>query len=242
MGGPEEDRRMSAAPSAKPALAAVPAAAAGPALQSAAPSSGGAVDMRYLVRALIKYQASDLHLRVGRPPLYRINGRLIPAKMQEMEDRALRALLMNVMSDQQKAKLERERQVDFSFREGDLGRFRCNLFYQRGTLSAAVRMVPLTTPSLDDLGVPAVAKDLCQRPRGLVLVTGATGSGKSTTLAGMVQFINETQPLHVLTIGIRSSSCTATSRPRSPSARSDPTSRRSKRDSRADSARTPMSS
>lgn len=167
---------------------------------SPASPSAPVVDMKYLIRALIKYQASDLHLKVGRPPLYRINGRLIPAKMEELDERRVQGILHGLMTEAQRRKLESERQVDFSFREGDLGRFRCNIFFQRGVLSAAIRMVPLTTPSLDDLGIPAVAKDLCQRHRGLLLVTGATGSGKSTTLAGMVQFINESSPLHVLTI------------------------------------------
>jgi twitching motility protein PilT len=158
------------------------------------------LDIKYLVRALIKYNASDLHLKVGRPPLYRINGKLIPAKMPDLGKSHVESIILGVLSDKQIVELEKNRQVDLSFRVQDYGRFRCNVFYQRGTLSAAIRMVPLSVPNIDDLGVPAVLKELAQRPRGLLLVTGATGSGKSTTLAAMMQYINETSHVHILAI------------------------------------------
>lgn len=158
------------------------------------------MDMRYLVRALIKYGASDLHLKVGRPPLFRIHGKLVPAKMPEMTQASAQALLDSVLSARHREELERNRQVDMSFRIKDIGRFRCNVFYQRDSIAAAIRMIPLVVPQLSQLGLPAVIKELCERPRGLVLVTGATGCGKSTTLAAMVQELNENNPVHILCI------------------------------------------
>jgi twitching motility protein PilT len=158
------------------------------------------VDMKYLVRALVKYNASDLHIKVGRPPLFRINGRLVPAKVEALEKEHVERIVYDILTDKQREKLEEGRQVDLSFRVKDLGRFRCNVYFQRDTVSAAIRMIPLAVPSFEGLGIPSVLKDLVHRPRGLLLVTGSTGSGKSTTLAALVQHINESRAQHVLTI------------------------------------------
>jgi twitching motility protein PilT len=157
-------------------------------------------DMKYLIKALVKYNASDLHLKVGRPPLFRINGKLIPAKMPELNPQIAESLLLGLLSAKQVMQLEEKRQIDFSFRMKDYGRFRCNVYYQKDSISAAIRMIPLTIPNIDQLGIPSVIKELALRPRGLLLVTGATGSGKSTTLSGMIQHINETRNVHILTI------------------------------------------
>jgi twitching motility protein PilT len=164
------------------------------------PGPTAKLDMKYLVRALIKYNASDLHIKVGRPPLYRINGKLIPAKMPEVTPEQAQSVTFGVLSDRQIRELDERRQVDLSFRVKDLGRFRCNVYFQRGTISAAVRMIPMTIPNFDTLGVPAVVKELAHRPRGLLLITGATGSGKSTTMASLLQHINETSHVHILAI------------------------------------------
>ena len=158
------------------------------------------VDMKYLIRALVKYNASDLHLKAGRPPLFRINGKVIPAKMTELTEEQVMHCIFSVLNDRQKIDLDKNRHVDLSFRVDDIGRFRCNAYYQKGHVCAAIRMVPLTVPRLDDLLIPQVAKELCERNRGLILVTGATGSGKSTTLAGMINYINENQHAHILAI------------------------------------------
>jgi len=157
-------------------------------------------DMKYLIKALIKYNASDLHLKVGRPPLFRINGKLIPAKMVELTPAVAETLLLGLLSAKQVTQLQEKRQVDFSFRMKDYGRFRCNVYYQKDSISAAIRMIPLNIPNIGQLGIPPIVRELATRPRGLLLVTGSTGSGKSTTLAGMIQYINETSPLHILTI------------------------------------------
>ncbi len=158
------------------------------------------LDIKYLVRALLKYNASDLHLKVDRPPLYRINGKLIPAKIEELKSDQLEQLLFSILTDKQVVELEKNRQVDLSFSVAELGRFRCQIFFQRGCLSSVIRMIPFNVPNLDDMGIPSIVKELCQRPRGLLLVTGATGSGKSTTLASMIQYLNENQHIHILTM------------------------------------------
>lgn len=156
--------------------------------------------MRYLVRALVKYNASDLHLKPGRPPLFRINGKLVAAKMPELEPEQVEKIVLDILSSRQKVELEENRNVDLSFVLNGLGRFRCHIYFQRNCVSAAVRAIPLTVPALDSLGIPEVMKELCQRPRGLVLVTGATGSGKSTTLASLINYINESNAVHILCI------------------------------------------
>lgn len=158
------------------------------------------VDMKFLIRALVKYGASDLHIKVGRPPLYRINGRLVAAKMESLTSDDVRHIIHGILLQRQIDAVESKRQIDFSFHMKDHGRFRCNVYFQRGTLSAAVRAIPFTAPSIEELGVPLVAKDLCLRPRGLIIVTGPTGSGKSTTLASLIQHINISRHAHVLTI------------------------------------------
>jgi twitching motility protein PilT len=158
------------------------------------------LSMQYLVKTLIKYHASDLHIKVGRPPLYRINGKLVQAKMANFTPEQVQQILHAVLTGAQIKELEKHRQIDLSFSVTELGRFRCNIYYQRGCLSAAVRMIPFDVPKLDTLGLPDVLKELVQKPRGLMLVTGATGSGKSTTLAALVGYLNETTPAHIVLI------------------------------------------
>jgi len=158
------------------------------------------LDMRYLIRALLKYGASDLHIKPGRPPLYRINGRLIPAKMPHLSTRQVQTIIFGILTERQLVQLEEKLNVDISFKMPSLGRFRGSVFYQRGSVSAVIRMIPFEIPQFDDLSLPSVLKELCHRPRGLILITGPTGTGKSTTMAAMVRYINEHRPVHVLTI------------------------------------------
>ena len=182
-------------------LAEMQARAAGPAVSGGAPANPDhRIDMKYLVRALVKYNASDLHIKVGRPPLYRINGKLIPAKMPELTQEQTQKILFSVLTSRQIRELEERRHIDLSFGVKGLGRFRCNVYYQQGMVASAIRMIPLAIPSLEQLGLPPVLKELCLRPRGLILVTGSTGSGKSTTLAAMIQHINQTRNVHILSI------------------------------------------
>jgi len=158
------------------------------------------LSVKYLVRALVKYSASDLHIKAGRPPLYRINGKLVPSKMPDLTPEGAKEILYEVLTQKQIATLEKNLQLDMSFSIKNLGRFRCNIFHQRGSLSAAVRIIPFTPPQLSTLGVPDIVKNLCLKPRGLFLITGATGTGKSTTLASIIQYINDHRYSHVLSI------------------------------------------
>jgi twitching motility protein PilT len=157
-------------------------------------------DLLFLIRAFVKYNASDMHLRPNRPPLYRITGRLLPASMPALSATQIEQILHPYIPEALRKPLETKRQVDFSFEIEELGRFRCNVFYATGRLSCAVRRIPFEIPPLDQLRVPAVLKDIVAKPRGLLLVTGSTGSGKSTTMASLIQYLNETQRLHVVTI------------------------------------------
>ncbi len=158
------------------------------------------VDMQYLLKALIKYNASDLHIKPGRPPLFRVNGKLIPAKLPAFRSDHVNQVITGILTADQINELEKNLSLDFSFRMGDFGRFRCNVYFQRGEISAVLRLVPINVPSLEELSVPLSLKKLISGPRGLILITGPTGSGKSTTMAAMIQHINETRPVHIITI------------------------------------------
>lgn len=157
-------------------------------------------DLIFLIRAFLKYSASDMHLRPNRPPLYRINGRILPASMAPLTGPQLDRILGPFIPDSLRDTLETKRQIDFSFEVEECGRFRCNIFYTMNRLSAAIRRIPFEIPNVDQLRVPPVLKDILTKPRGLLLVTGSTGSGKSTTMASLIQYINETQRSHIVTI------------------------------------------
>jgi twitching motility protein PilT len=156
--------------------------------------------MRFLLQALLKHGASDLHLKAGRPPLYRINGKLMAAKMVDLTPDNVQAILRSVLGQGIFEALSKDFQVDCSFKIDQLGRFRANIYLQRGTVAAVIRMIPYTVPSLDSLALPIVLKELSMRKRGLILVTGSTGSGKSTTMASMIGHINDNRHAHVVTI------------------------------------------
>lgn len=156
--------------------------------------------MKSLLHALLKHGASDLHIKAGRPPMYRINGKLIPAKTPELSSDVVKEVLMSVLNGKQILDLEARYQVDCSFQIDGMGRFRANIYNQRGTLAGVVRMIPFSVPSLEQLGLPAVLKELTLKKRGLIVITGSTGTGKSTTMASMVNYINEHRNCHIVTI------------------------------------------
>ena len=137
--------------------------------------------------------ASDLHITVGNPPILRIDGQLVTADMPALDKEATRNLVYSMLNDEQKTIFERDKELDFSFALKDMDRFRVNIHIQKGNTEAALRRVPRKIPSIDDLGLPDVVYDFVQKPNGLVLVTGPTGTGKSTTLASMINFINESR-------------------------------------------------
>jgi twitching motility protein PilT len=168
-----------------------PAGAAGP---------GNRPSMKYLLHALLKHGASDLHLRAGRPPMYRINGKLVVAKMQELSAESVKHILYSSLTEKLIREFEKTMQVDCSFVLEGMGRFRMNVYMQRGSVAGVVRMIPLNVPGMDGLKLPSVLKELALKKRGLILITGATGNGKSTTMAAMINHINEHRHCHIVTI------------------------------------------
>jgi len=153
-----------------------------------------------LLRLLYERNASDLHLTVGIPPTLRIYGRLVRTEFSKLTPEDTRALAYSLMNPEQRARFEQDREIDFSYGIPNLGRFRINIFYQRGSVGLAIRSIPYRIPKLDELGLPPVLAELTKKPKGLILVTGPTGSGKSTTLASMIDMINETRDCHIVTI------------------------------------------
>ncbi len=154
-----------------------------------------------LLQATVSAGASDLHLSVGRPATARRDGYLVKFEgVPVLEPAEIERIVMSLLDERHKAELLENHQVDFSFGVPDVGRFRANAYYQRGTLALALRVVPFRVRSLEELGAPWACIDLLNKPYGLVLVVGPTGSGKSTTLAAMIDRINEERPCHILTI------------------------------------------
>lgn len=154
-----------------------------------------------LLEQVIKKKASDLHLQVGLTPMLRIDGSLTPVSGTEpLTEESLESLVFAILDDDQKQILLKDKEFDFSFAFGDLGRFRVNAFHERGNIAAALRLIPNELLSVEQLGLPEVVSKFADFPRGLVLVTGPTGSGKSTTLAALVDKINSEKPVHIITI------------------------------------------
>ena len=149
---------------------------------------------------LIEKNGSDLHLKVGRPPLMRILGELIPTTHTPISKKEMEDTLLPILSEIQMNKLEKERDVDFSYLLEGVARFRGNIFFQMGCLGAVFRHIPFRIKTLDELGLPEVLKEIASKQQGLVLVTGPTGCGKSTTLAAIIQYINERFNKHIVSI------------------------------------------
>jgi twitching motility protein PilT len=154
-----------------------------------------------LLEEVIKKKASDLHIQVGLPPMLRIDGSLAKVSGADpLDEEGVEALVFAILDEDQKQILLKDKEFDFSFAFGDMGRFRVNAFHERGNLAAALRLIPNEIPSIEQLGLPPVVTKFADYPRGLVLVTGPTGSGKSTTLASMLHKINAEKPVHIVTI------------------------------------------
>jgi twitching motility protein PilT len=158
------------------------------------------MDVTELLAFSVKNQASDLHLSAGLPPMIRVHGDVRRINLPAMEHKVVHSMVYDIMSDAQRKKFEDELEVDFSFAVPNLARFRVNAFNQDRGAAAVFRTIPSKVLSLEDLNAPKVFQDLCMKPRGIVLVTGPTGSGKSTTLAGMINHINENVLGHILTV------------------------------------------
>ncbi len=153
-----------------------------------------------LLKTTVDMAGSDLHITTATPPQVRVNGRLQRLPMPELTAADTKQLIYSVLTDAQKKRFEETLELDFSFGVRGLARFRCNVFNQRGAVAGVYRLIPERIPSLDDLGLPPIIVKLAEKPRGLILVTGPTGSGKSTTLAAMLDKINRERHDHILTI------------------------------------------
>lgn len=153
-----------------------------------------------LLRQMGTLKASDLHLKVGSKPCFRINGDILPLSEQKITAEEMDGFLNDLMTRSQKARFEREKEFDFGVGAGKLGRFRVNLFRQKGSVGLVIRHINADIPEFASLQLPSVLLKLCQKKRGLILVTGATGSGKSTTLASMIHHINSHHQGHIITI------------------------------------------
>lgn len=159
------------------------------------------VRIEILLEEVIKKKASDLHLQVGLAPMLRVDGSLIPVQAAPiLTEEQVESLVFAILDDEQKQILLKDKEFDFSFAFGDLGRFRVNAFHERGNIAAALRLIPNEILTTEQLGLPRVVLKFAEYPRGLVLVTGPTGSGKSTTLAALVDKINSERSTHIVTI------------------------------------------
>ncbi len=158
------------------------------------------VTLRELLELMVQKNASDLHLTVGSPPQLRIDGKLVKTQLDPLTPEDTRKLAYSIMSEKQRKRFEEQSELDLSFGIEQMSRFRCNVFMQRGNVAVALRLIPFRIRSFEELGLPKVVADFAKMPRGLVLVTGPTGSGKSTTLASVINKINLERHEHILTV------------------------------------------
>jgi twitching motility protein PilT len=156
--------------------------------------------LHQLLRTMIEKGASDMHITTGTPPLLRIDGSMVPLRVPPLGAVETKQLCFSALSEEQRAQFERTNELDLSFGVKGLSRFRANIYVQRGAVAGAFRTIPFKILSFDDLGLPAVVASFADKPNGLVLITGPTGSGKSTTLAAVIDKINSEQRLHIITV------------------------------------------
>ncbi len=160
-----------------------------------------AKDLSQLLRDVVQKGASDLHLSAGTVPHMRLDGSLMSVGSAALDDVSIKSLIYSILTDEQKGRLENDKELDFAFTIEDLSRFRVNIFFQRGHIGAAIRALPFKIMSFEECGLPVnIVQDFCKRQKGLVLVTGATGSGKSTSLASMIDYINTNRGCHIITV------------------------------------------
>lgn len=159
------------------------------------------MDIKELLEIAVKTGASDLHIKVGSPPLLRVYGDLIALEqLTPITPEEAKKLAYSMLSPNQQRKFEQELGIDLSYEISDLARFRTHIFLQREMVGIVSRVVPLKVPTMDELGLPEICKELCRKPRGLLLVTGSAGAGKTTTQAALIDFINENFPVHIMAI------------------------------------------
>lgn len=167
---------------------------------ASAPVSLDEVHIDDLLREMVERGSSDLHIGVGVPPVVRIDGQLLPLNYGKFTPPQTMRMMYDILSDEQIQRFEDTWELDFSYSLLNVSRFRVNIFKDRNTVAAAFRLIPMKIPTIRELGLPSVLESITQRPRGLVLVTGPTGSGKSTSLAAMINQINNERSMHIITI------------------------------------------
>ncbi len=153
-----------------------------------------------LLKSMVEQGGSDLHLTINSPPQIRVDGKLTPLNLPPLKPTECKRLAYSILTDLQKHRLEEDLEIDFSFGIRGLSRFRANVFHQRGAVAAVFRTIPYQIRTFRELGLPSVVERICEKPRGLVLVTGPTGSGKTTTLAAMLDKVNRERHEHIITI------------------------------------------
>jgi twitching motility protein PilT len=158
------------------------------------------IGLQQLLKTVVKQGATDLHIVAGSPPALRIDGQIVRVKAEELSGEDTKKLCYSVITDEQRAEFEASKELDFSFGIKGTARFRANLLYQRGAVSGVFRRIPLEIPPVETLGVPQSIQDIVNFPNGLVLVTGPTGSGKTTTIAALIDKINRERRAHIITL------------------------------------------
>jgi len=158
------------------------------------------ITMKQLLEEMVQRNSTDLHLTTGAPPMFRIDGELVPTNYDIMTPELIEQLSYSVLNDQQKKRFEMEWELDFSFGIAGLSRFRGNCFKQRGSTAAAIRTIPFEIRGFKELGIPQIVTELSARPKGLILLTGPTGCGKSTTLAAIIDKVNSDRRCHIITV------------------------------------------
>jgi twitching motility protein PilT len=158
------------------------------------------INLHMLLKAMIEKGASDLHITTGSPPQLRIDDSLVPLKVPPLNFEDTQRLCYSVLTEEQRAEFERKWELDLSFGVKNLARFRANIFMQRGAVAGAFRAIPFKVLTFEELGLPPVLAELASRPRGLILITGPTGSGKSTTLAAIIDKVNNETRQHIITV------------------------------------------
>jgi twitching motility protein PilT len=185
-------------PAAQPVAQAVPQAPAAPRKPQLKPVHDVHIDE--LLEIVVEHNASDLHLAVGLPPIIRVDGSLRKTRYESLDSQIAQRMIYDILLDEQIERFETDLELDCAYQLQKLARFRVNVFKDRGTVAAALRLIPTRIPTIQELGLPAITEQLARRPRGLFLVTGPTGSGKSTTLAAVIDQINRERSEHIITI------------------------------------------
>lgn len=157
-------------------------------------------NLRALLEEMFERRASDLHITAGVPPQLRVDGDIVPSRSEALSPEATQQLAYSILTEEQRKRFEQERELDLSFGIQGLSRFRANVFVQRGTVAMAIRQIPFRILTFEELGLPPAVNELSSKTKGLILVTGPTGSGKSTTLASVLNKINEERPVHIVTV------------------------------------------